>query len=525
MRLNVIKNTMMKKKILVLAFALGVFNTTLHAQLLRLENVSPAMLSELNISPDEQTFCSVYPGKSETGETNLTVTFYNHLITEMHKGTIEVAPGTVLLTSGFTGEVAAIFLADPGKKTRTIITIDRHGNTIQRKEEENVSPVLLKPESYLGVYAVTPTEFVIMQSTGAKTGDVEMERFTMALDPGRKIVVKPENGKMNVEQTVIKYDNVYMLCKVTTGINNDKTQYFVKATNLASGENIYSTLFGQGNECGLPATMQVNEDMSVELSGLLFHEGDIDKTPDGFAWIRIDEKGNPMYMHKEWNEILERSQNNIIKEISAGKLDVLIEDRFAMAESENYVLIGEVFEKNNGGAGTANFAVKDFIMFKFSKDGELLSAEKIEKTPKLATVRGTGATGGRYLLAKRLYDDGFFTYRMHKQKAERINLLSRYYNGKTDIATVLSISDSLIDKKGAAFVALNEETEAEVAKSNSSKKNPEKNIPVITMEINLDDKNAADRLNKLTIMKENRALVQGYKDSIFTARIINIPLE
>ena len=127
------------------------------------------------------------------------------------------------------------------------------------------------------------------------------------------------------------------------------------------------------------------------------------------------------------------------------------------------------------------------------------------------------------MLAKQLHSKNFFTYHTHEHSAEKVNLVYRYDDGKTNTAYVLSVSDSLVDKKNIAVIPLNEETEAEISKATKSKKNSDKNIPVVTMEINLDDKNITLMYDKLILMKENHALVQSYKDSIYSARIIGLP--
>ncbi len=514
----------MKRAILAFAVIMGL-NAPLLAQSLRIENVSPSLLSGIKTSEDEQMFCNVYADNNGGENKVLNVVAYNNQLMEMRKAEIEISNTSVLLTSCFSGEVTVILLGDPAKKTRTAITVDREGNIMQKKEEENVPAALLQPENYISLQAIMPSEFVMVMKTAAKNNEYEIERFNMALDPGNKITVKGGKGKMIIKQVETLNDICYLLCKETIGLNNEKTEYKVLAANLASGKIIYTRLFGEDAQIGVPVQMRVNEDMTVTLAGLMFNEGDMDKIPDGFMWTKIDDKGELVkYTQKPWQEMLDRNDNKIIKDISEGRQNVLIEDIFKMPGSESTVLLGELFEKTNGGAGTASFAVKDFMMFKFDGEGQLLSAEKIKKTPKLATVRGTGATGGKYLLAEKLYDHDFFTYRTYFQDGERVNLMYRYNNGKADFVNVLPVTDSLVDKKGLFNISLNEEEQAEVPQNGKqSKKSPEKNIPVVTQEVNLDEMDDAEKHYPLILLKENHAVVQKYDNDVFTARMVEMP--
>jgi hypothetical protein len=518
---------MMKKILLAITFIAGLFQAKINAQTLRLENVTLSNLSGLKMSADEQTFCNVYAENNTTGENEIiNIAFYNQQFMETNRVPYEIQSGTTLLSSAFSGEVAVVVLGNKTQKKRSFITIDRHGNIMQKREEENVAPILLNEESYVGMYPVSPTEFVSIIQTSPKKNQYEVQRFTMTLDQGITIEIKSEKNKLVIEDVHILNDVVFLLCKETIGINNDKTEYYVKAINLAEAKIAYSTLFGESTASGLPTKMKVNDNMTVDLFGPLFNDGDMDKTPDGILLVKINDKGEKIkYMIKQWPELLEQSNNKILKDLSSGKIDILIEDMLKIPGSEHTVFLCEVFEKTNGGAGTANFAVKDFIMLKFSPDDQLVAIEKIEKTPKLATVKGTGATGGKYLLAKKLYNNHFFTYLSTFQAGEKNNIAYRYNDGKTDKAYAISVTDSLIDYKGIVSVSLDEQQAPEMSNDKKqSKKSSEKNIPVVTMELDLDKLEDLNKYNSLIFLQENHALIQQYRDGIFTSRIIGIPV-
>jgi len=515
---------MMKKRILAFSIAAMLCCSVSHAQSFELENVSDGKISGLMMSPDQETFCTIHIEKTEEEGAAYFIAFYNHQMMEMKKARLDISVTSTLLASKFSGEIAAIVVADADKKTRTLLTIDRQGNIMQKKEEENVLPQLLKKDAYIGLYSLTPSEFVMVTATRPDGTAYSIERFSMVLDVANTVEVKPEKGKITIEQVNVVNDNVYLLCRETSGLNSGRTDYVVKAISTAEGKVKYSAKFGDGSESGLPGGMRVNNDMTVDLTGLIFNEGDFDKAPDGIIWGSIDVNGNPMYTRKLWPELLERNNNKIIKDLSTGKLNVLLQDRFRMPGSENIVLLGETFEKSNGGAGTANFTIKDFVLIKFTTDGEFANAQVIEKTPKLATVRGTGATGSSYLVAEKLHSKNYFTYRTNVQAGDKANIVYRYNDGKTDMAYTLSVSDSLVDKKGIVAIPLNGEEGSVVKEGKQPKKGGEKGITPSTMEIDLDNENNSEHNNSLTLMKENHALVQRYKNGSFSARIIGLPV-
>jgi hypothetical protein len=514
----------MRKRLLFLALGLMLCAHTLMAQETTITNIAPSGFYGLKPNADATEFYAFYMDETAAANERFNVVVYNRDLTEIKRLHPEVAEGNELVAFAYNGDAIFFVFANAAKKTRTLHLIDRNGQMRRKVEEDNVPAALLKPEGYKMLAALNP-DFVMV--TSESRSEFAVQRYDANLEPGPKTKI-PLDAGTSIKDAKVLNDILFLL--LNEGSNPAKFRYQVQAINLAEGKSMYKTVVGEGSELGQVLKMNLGNDMNVNMAGMYFKDGDLGNSPEGIYVAQVDPSGNmKMYLKKNWEE-LGRGGSKAMKELGNGSMDVLFEDVVFLPENR-YMLVGEVFEKNNGGAGTADFKVKEFILLNFGAEGDSVAVEKRTKPVKHATVRGNGATGNKYALASQLHEKHYFTLRTLKANPDRSKVVYRYDDNGNIKLKFFNTPDSTNEQLPDVDIMAGDDSPAPVAaetKTKGKKGSGQKqaaNMRVYETEIDLGNYNDPELLSNLVQLPENRVMVTQYDSQSKRARIriLNIP--
>lgn len=364
---------------------------------------------------------------------NFVLALYDKDLKAVKSTDIEISKNSELAASAYSGQYFLFVFADVMKKKRTMVVLDKQGNILQNKVEEDVRMALLMPENYPDVHAITESEFVIVSREKDKKFGYEVSRIDKDLNSKWSKGFFPEKGNWMIEDSKINHGKLYLLRKEKASLLGDKYTYTVQGINLMNGEPFYTTALVNDGDGGFPDFITVAQDGTVASGGMYFKDGKYDdKNSDGLFFSLVDAQGGIMKFSKtSWKKVKDQIKGDFSSDLFGGRTKVLVED-LVQTKDGNYMIIAETWRKSNNaentGSGTLRslggmsssssgnnkdkgFTLMDFAFFYFNAEGELMNIDRVEKTTKEAVIKGTLAEAHGLEMAQELYKKKFFCYR------------------------------------------------------------------------------------------------------------------
>lgn len=367
---------------------------------------------------------------------NFTLALYDADLKPLKTTSLEISKNSELAAASFSGKYFLFVFADVTKKTRTMFVLDREGNTVKTKIEEDVRRSLLVRENFPDVHIINEEEFLLVRAERDKKFGYEAERLDKDLNSKWVKSFFPDKGIWTVEDSHFMNGKLYLLRKEKPStLTGDKYTYAVQALNAENGEIVYTTELKDEEDGGFPSFIRVAANGNVATGGMYFKNGKYDeKNSDGLFFTVVGADGSIVKTSKTpWKKVQDLVKGDFSSALVGGKTKVLVQD-IVMKSDGSYVIITETFRKsnnaNNTGGGTlrtlagasssssattgdeSGFTVMDFALFRYDAAGELTGVDRIEKTNREAVIRGERSNDKGLELAQWLHTKKkFFTYR------------------------------------------------------------------------------------------------------------------
>ena len=431
----------MKKMLFVLLAYVCLFSTQLGAQPTVVEGVSARSFS--GVQGNGQFFYTFYFGEKteEKGMANFVLQLFDKDLKSIATKNIVVTKYSELAASAFTGKYFLFIFNDAMKKTRTTITLDKDGNTVKQKVDEDVKRAVLSDESFPSVFAANDDEFIIVRPEKEDKFGFEVERLDKDLNSKWTKSYFPEKGRWDLVDSRFKNGKLYILrSDKPSTLTGDKFYYKVQCINADKGEDVYLTALENEGDGGFPGFISIADDGMLATGGMYFANSKYDdKNSDGFFFALIAQDGKTSIFNKTtWKEVKNQVKGDFSSDLVGGKTKTLIQDLIRKSDG-TYVMIGETFRKSstettggglmrgggigkglmsggvtkdNSGKSEVGFTVMDFVMLNFDAKGALTGIDKVEKPTREAIIKGEMAEEHGLAIAEWLNDTKkFFCYR------------------------------------------------------------------------------------------------------------------
>ncbi len=376
------------------------------------------------------------------GMANFVLALYDKDMQPVKTTNLEITKNSELAASSFSGKYFLFIFTDINKKTRSLFILDKEGNIVKQKTEEDVRRALLTADNFPDVHILGEEDFLLVRAEKDKKFGYEIERMDATLTSKWVKTYLPEKGIWSIEDSKLANGRLYLLRKEKpNALWGDKFNYAVQGINLDNGDITYTTELSQEDDMGFPSFIRVTNNGTVATGGMYFKDGKYDeKNSDGFFFALINADGTMNKFTKStWKKVKDQVQGDWLNEFFGGKTRVLVEDVLVKKDG-TYMIIGETFRKSddpdNTGSGTEGrlrklgalsgggssssssensddrgFTVMDFLFINFDANGEFAGISKVEKPSKEAVIKGSLAKESALAMAQSLAKRKYFCYR------------------------------------------------------------------------------------------------------------------
>lgn len=429
----------MKKFFLALMVA-GITSLSVNAQEVTLEGISGRSFSGVRTINGQIYYTFYFGEKSETkGMANFVLALYDQDLKSIKNTNIEISKNSELAASAFNGKYFMFIFADVTKNKRTTVTLDKEGNIVKQKVDEDVKAALLMPDNYPVIHGLNEDEFIVLHPEKVKKYGFEVERMDKDLNSKWTKPYFPEHGTWSIQDSRIVNGKLFILREEKETLLGEKYTYTVQGMNVDNGDQLFATELKNNDDGGFPNFINPTEDGGVITGGMYFKNGKYDdKNSDGLFFAIIAPDGNISKFSKtSWKKVQDQIKGDFSSALFGGKTKVMVEDIIHKKDG-NYMIVTETWRKSNdaentgdgglrklgklggfGGGGSSSssdphdkgFTVMDFAFFNFDANGELASIDKVDKITKEAVIKGKLADRSGLSMALELYNRRFFCYR------------------------------------------------------------------------------------------------------------------
>lgn len=369
----------------------------------RFNGVKPIM------SDDGETVSGYYTyymiEKGEKGMRTLEFSIIDKGVTKVTKTQIEIHRTSTLNNTVFNGKYFLISYDDRKNKQIVFKVLDLEGEIVASDEisadkRRVASSVVYPAANGEGFYVVRPA-LVKNRIKGHY-----LEKIGNDLEQQWKIEDVVDKGVIKVAALVNNNDRVVIWREHGSGIKKIKPQ--IVCYDAETGETIFERDGFDGTSTIMHSQIRIDDENNV-IAGGPYVDGVKYKTVNntGVYLLQLSQDGEEMF----YTKILTKEEiQPILKEVSKGasigsKDKIWIED--VVFDGENIIVISEMFRKNlnmspaiaqktrdlitgkwigdmsyrdaNGKSRKRTFEIMDYILFKFSKTGDLLEIKPIAK--------------------------------------------------------------------------------------------------------------------------------------------------
>ncbi|MCD6062141.1 MAG: hypothetical protein K0R82_52 [Flavipsychrobacter sp.] len=377
------------------------------AQEITITGIRPENFSGVKIAPNSDRYYVAFMDATAQDSANVMLKVFDQGMQPRLDVGIPMAKGTELAASAYTGQFYILQLVNLGNKTRTTLAIDEAGNVFRRKDETDIKATALAPAAFPAFYPVGMNEVLSLRTSRDGKPVVEFELMDTEFGSRWK---KTLDNETPAELVALKteLDRVYLIKKQKDGT---KVSYAIQSLSGMTGDVFFTTDLREGGRTAMPSYLEVQHSF-VTVAGVFQNEPGAGGA-DGIFYARVSPTGMLEKMQfLPWPLIKSQIKNAPVAELESGKSGLLIQSAIADNNDEGVTLIGELYKKTPGTeANTAKFAVQDFVLIHFDKEGQVDRFSQIDKPEKELVINGSMSAKTDIDLAQWLNKNNFFAYR------------------------------------------------------------------------------------------------------------------
>lgn len=268
-------------------------------------------------------------------------------------------------------------------------TIKQNGNTLMLIDSKN------------------PDEYILVDVN--KNGGYTIQLLDDKLETKTKKTYTPSTGTWDIISIKQTLEGLTVVRRENKP--NNKYAFYVQGINPSDGEELYAIPLKYEEINTYPMFFTSSEGITVT-GGVYFRNGlNNNQKPDGVYVSTVTPDGEgTQTLEVPYSQVLEDLKVPLGSTLNNAHSGIIIRGGTLSQELQSYLLVGEIFTRNENTNGTTSYQQKDIVVLKFGMEEGYLGAEHYAVAAKEANISGNVSSLSDYDLASWVNQTGFGSY-------------------------------------------------------------------------------------------------------------------